>query len=111
MTINFVTDWPAEATDAAWQKKKSFMDKAKAKTKTGLGAELVKAQAGWKKINFDALDVRSAPGKLGNPAKFTTPGEIDTAKAKAATHITTVVNPASQAIVAAAAIATKTKNN
>ena len=111
MTINFVVDWPAEATNAAWQKKKSFLDKAKSKTKTGLGEELVKAEAAWKKINFDALDVRSAPGKLGNPAKFKSPADFDNAKAKATTHITTVVNPASKAILTAAAKATATKNN
>src|SRR5206468_1825178 len=111
MAVNFVTIWPVEATNAAWQKKKSFMDKAKSATKTGLGAELTKAEAAWKKINFDVLDVRSAPGKLGNPAKFKAPGDFDTAKAKANTQITANVHPASQAIVAAAAMATKTKTN
>lgn len=44
--------WPAALTNAAWQKKKSFLDKTKSKTKTGLGAELLKAEAAWKDINF-----------------------------------------------------------
>ena len=53
MTVSFDTKYPPEALNAAWQKKKSFMDKAKSKTKTGLGESLVKAEAEWKKINFD----------------------------------------------------------
>jgi len=111
MAVKFGTAWPVEATNAAWQKKKSFLDKNKAATKTGLGAELVKAEAAWKKINFDVLDVLTAPGKLGNPAKFKTPVDFDNAKAKATTQMTTNVHPASQAILVAAAAATKTKNN
>jgi hypothetical protein len=48
--------YPATATNAAWQKKKSFLDKAKAKTKTGLGATLAAAEASWKAIPWADLD-------------------------------------------------------
>ncbi len=48
--------YPAVATNAAWQKKKSFLDKAKAKNKTGVGPKLVAAEAAWGKIPFADLD-------------------------------------------------------
>jgi hypothetical protein len=111
MTIGFTQAYPVEATNAAWQKKKSFMDKAKKATKTGLGAELLKAEGAYKKINFEALDIRSAAGQLGNPAKFTSPQDFDDAKQKAAQHMTTVVKPASAALLTAARSAAKTKSN
>ena len=44
MAVTFNTTWPATLTDAAWQKKKSFLDKAKSKTKTGLGEALTAAE-------------------------------------------------------------------
>lgn len=111
MTINFTQAYPVEATNAAWQKKKSFLDKAKKATKTGLGAELLKAEAAYKKINFEALDIRSAAGQLGNPPKFNTPDSFDDAKQKATQHYTTVVKPASAALLAAARVAAATKTN
>lgn len=56
MTVPQNTVYPARGTNAAWQKKKSFLDKAKAKTKTGLGDKLTKAEAAWKKIRWTELD-------------------------------------------------------
>ncbi len=45
-------------TNAAWQKKKSFLDKAKKNTKTGLGAELIKLEAAWRKTDWKVMDAR-----------------------------------------------------
>lgn len=50
--------YPKTLTNDAWQKKKSFLDKAKSKTKTGLGAELVKLQTAWKKVDWECMDAR-----------------------------------------------------
>jgi hypothetical protein len=62
MTVNFPTAYPAALTNAAWQKKKSFKDKLKSKTKTGLGAALVLAEKEWKKIAFNKLDASKQTG-------------------------------------------------
>lgn len=110
MHITFNTAWPANLTDKEWQKKKSFTDKAKSKTKTGLGAELTKAETAWKKIVFDALDVTKAAGKLGNPVIFNKPDHYTAAKL-VATHQTTVALDAIKAIKLAAAKAATTKAN
>jgi hypothetical protein len=55
MAITFPTAYPAELTNKPWQKQKSFLDKAKAKTKTGLGALLDKAEQEWGKINWNVM--------------------------------------------------------
>lgn len=68
--------YPATATDAAWQKKKSFLDKAKAKTKTGLGAALKTAEASWKAIPWKDLDASTKTA--GTPASAEK--HLDTAK-------------------------------
>jgi hypothetical protein len=103
MTAPTNTAWPAALTNAAWQKKKSFLDKAKSKTKTGLGAELTKAEAAWKQIDFKILD---ATKQVIPTAK-----EADNKKAAADTHLKTVVAAASKAALAAAKKAAETKNN
>jgi hypothetical protein len=56
MAITFVTKYPSTLKNAAWQKSKSFKDKTKAKTKTGLGDALNTAEKDWGKIDFDKLD-------------------------------------------------------
>ncbi len=110
MRITFNTAWPANLTDKAWQKKKSFLDKAKSKTKTGLGAELIKAAAAWGQIKFAALDATTAAGQLTNPVIFNKPEHYDAARQVAKNH-TTVVLAAIKAIKAAAAKAATTKAN
>lgn len=55
MSITFDKKYPAALKNAAWQKSKSFKDKAKAKTKTGLGEALTAAEKDWGKIEFDNL--------------------------------------------------------
>jgi len=65
MTAPSTLKYPSEATNAAWQKKKSFLDKAKAKTKTGLGEELTKLQAKWNEVKFTKLDVTKVGLEMG----------------------------------------------
>ncbi len=61
MTVNFPTKYPATLTNAAWQKYKNALDKAKGKT--GLGPALVAAEAAWKAIPFKKLDATTAGAK------------------------------------------------
>ncbi|MEP7357632.1 MAG: hypothetical protein ABI847_10365 [Anaerolineales bacterium] len=102
MAITFPTAWPAALTDAAWQKKKSFMDKAKSKTKTGLGASLTTAQKAWGLVKFDNLIATKVP--------MTTGEQADQAKVAAQNHLNTVAAAASRAALDAAAKAATTKN-
>jgi len=44
MAITFDRKYPTALKNIAWQKKKSFKDKTKAKTKTGLGEALTAAE-------------------------------------------------------------------
>ncbi|MCC7360587.1 MAG: hypothetical protein IT317_13995 [Anaerolineales bacterium] len=53
---NYEPGYPLAASNAAWQKKKSFLDKAKAATKTGLGAQLTAAQQAYARVKFNLLD-------------------------------------------------------
>ena len=59
MTVEISTVYPKEISNAAWQKQKSFKDKTRAATKTGLGAELLKAEAAWKDIPFNTLSAKN----------------------------------------------------
>lgn len=97
------TAWPAALTNATWQKKKSFMDKAKSKTKTGLGAELVKAEDAWGKVQFKMLDAAKIP--------MPTATEVDKRKKAAQEHMDSVGDDAIKVIKAAAVKAGATKNN
>lgn len=56
MTVPADRTYPANATNAVWQKKKSFLDKAKSSTKTGLGDTLKAAELAWKAIPWADLD-------------------------------------------------------
>ena len=97
------TAWPAALTNAAWQKKKSFMDKAKSKTKTGLGDTLKAAEAAWKLVDFKIMDASKLP--------MPTATEVDKRKLAAAAHLKTVGGPAAKATMAAAKIAATVKSN
>lgn len=103
MTVPKNTAWPAALSNAAWQKKKTFMDKAKSKTKTGLGAELLKAEAAWKKVDFKALDATKNP--------MPTAKEVDRYKKAAEDHMDTVGQAAIKAIRDAADKAGDVKTN
>ena len=69
MTVPTDKTYPAVATNAAWQKKKSFLDKAKAKTKTGLGASLTTAETKWKAIPWAQLDAKALAAKTVSGAQ------------------------------------------
>jgi len=56
--------YPTIITNADWQKKKSFLDKSRSATKTGLGDTLVKAQAAYKKVNFAKMEAGSVLGRI-----------------------------------------------
>jgi len=55
MSINFDTKYPTALKNSTWQAKKSFKDKTKSKTKTGLGEALAAAEKAWGAIDFDEL--------------------------------------------------------
>ncbi|MCC7362186.1 MAG: hypothetical protein IT317_22065 [Anaerolineales bacterium] len=64
MTVPTNKTYPAVATNAAWQKKKSLFDKAK--NSTGLGTTLKAAELAWKAIPWADLDAGSKTA--GTPA-------------------------------------------
>lgn len=102
MAITFSTAWPTTLTNKEWQKKKSFMDKAKSKTKTGLGAELDKAQKAWGEVTWDLM---KSQGKV-----CPRPVDWDNAKIKAQTELDGKADLAAKAATAAANKAALTKN-
>ena len=103
MAVTFNTQWPAALTDKEWQKKKSFLDKAKSKTKTGLGEALTTAQTAWGKIDWKLL---KAEGQA-----LPTPNQWDIAKKAAQQHLDSVAKPASKAALDAALKAKTTAAN
>ncbi len=103
MAVTFETKWPTALTNADWQKKKSFLDKTKSKTKTGLGDALTAAQTAWGKIDWSLL---KAEGKV-----FPMPAQWDKAKQDAQHHLDNVAKPASKAALDAALKAKTTATN
>src|SRR5438094_4196265 len=81
--------FPAALSNTTWQKKKSFLDKTKSKTKTGLGAELVKLEASWRGIDWLSMNARAH-------GKWRSIDEIHAAKKKAQNyyqvHLTQLYN-------------------
>jgi BMFP domain-containing protein YqiC len=55
MSIPQDTVYPGLATNTEWQKKKSYKDKLKSATKTGLGAKLKTAEQAWAAIKWQYL--------------------------------------------------------
>lgn len=107
----FLTDYPADLTNKSWQKAKSFLDKNKAKTKTGLGDALEKAEAEWKRINWPALDASQAMGKVDQSAKYRSAKEFDFAKAVGIAEMKGKVAAASRALLEAGKVALETSKN
>jgi len=64
MAITFSTAYPANLTNAHWQKSKNKLDKV---SKSGLGPLLNKAQADWGKIKWDVLQEKK---RKPDPADF-----------------------------------------
>lgn len=59
--------YPAAAKNTLWQKQKSFRDKLKKATKTGLGAQLEASEKAFGKIDFKKLDVKRPQKAGGKP--------------------------------------------
>lgn len=96
--------YPPICTKKAWKKKKSFLDKAMDATKTGLGAELDKAEAAYNKIVFEKLHAAAqGPWKSED--------QIDAAKILGEIHYDHVVKPAIKAFDAASKLALKVSLN
>jgi hypothetical protein len=102
MTVPADHNYPTAATNEAWQKKKSFIDKAKASTKTGLGADLTEAKKKWDLVPWAELDA----AKLG--AKTVEAAQKQLQAAKAAN---TQIQAAKTALNKAKATARATQTN
>ena len=117
LTGHYVPGYPAIATNAAWQKKKSLVDKAKKATKTGLGAYLTAAETAYGKIRFDWLDAEKVGLNLTHTLHIgnTTPEEfsqlMEDANQHAYTHKHTLVDAAVNALHAAETHANETARN
>lgn len=95
-------NYPSVCKDVVWQKHKTFVDKAKSNTKTGLGATLKAAEKAWAKINWAALDAK----KL----KAATLKDAQANRVKAQTALA-AVNSTKEAVTTAHAKALTTKAN
>jgi hypothetical protein len=56
MDFPFKQEFPDNLTNKAWQKEKSLKDKVMSSSKTGIGDQLTRLEAAWKKIEFEVLD-------------------------------------------------------
>ena len=101
---DILAGYPVVCSNKTWQGKKSFMDKAKKATKTGLGDTLLKAEVAYKLIKWEKLDVKMQ-GKLANA------DAIRASKAEAVKHYNNVVKPAIRAMEIAAGKARVTSVN
>ena len=61
MTVPKDTLYPVLATKTEWHKKKSFKDKVKSATKTGLGEKLKTAEQAWAAIKWEYLNEVDLP--------------------------------------------------
>ena len=103
MTVPENTKYPQNLTNAYWQTKKSFKDKTKKATKTGLGDKLTAAEKAWKAIPFDKLDATKHDPKSA--------AEAQKLLADAKTVRTTQVKAAIAALNTAKLKATETAKN
>ena len=99
MVFKVLPKYPDIAKNAAWQKQKSFKDKLKKATKTGLGEELVAAEAAFAKIDFNKLDVNRL--RTAGKQPLTTPEAVDQARRTAQQHLDGPVRAAHDALEAA----------
>src|SRR5258705_864463 len=97
--------YPTIITNADWQKKKSFLDKAKSATKTGLGDALVKAQAAYKKVDFPKLEAATVLGRV------TGLDAVTAAKLAAQQELDGPVQAAEAALLQASRVARTTSTN
>lgn len=111
MAVHFmyIDGYPAICKNSAWQKQKSFMDKAKSKTKTGLGDTLVAAEKAWGQVKFEWLDAGMA--RDDPSGKWRSEEHIAEKKARAKIHLDTKVKIAARALEVAASKARVTGDN
>jgi len=95
-------NYPARCSNTVWQKFKTFKDKARSKTKTGLGEKLTAAQTAWGKIVWNDLDAKKLKAATLKAA------QANQVKARAALVI---VEAAKKAVKAAQDKAEATKGN
>jgi hypothetical protein len=96
MAIKVVPKYPVVAKNAAWQKQKSFRDKFKKVTKTGLGTQLETAERAFAKIDFNKLDAKRLQKATGKP--LTSYVGVDGAKRAAQQHLDGPVRAAHTAV-------------
>ncbi len=106
MAVTFVTKYPTTLKNAAWQKNKSFKDKTKAKTKTGLGQALLDAEAAWKLIKFDKLVAAEQGLQPGTTKPLS---EINTTKQQTRNYLEGDAQPVQKAIAALDKAASKAR--
>ena len=107
MAVTFETKYPTALKNAAWQKHKSFKDKTKAKTKTGLGQALLEAEAAWKLIKFDKLVAAEQGLQPGTTKPLS---EINTVKQQARNYLEGDAQPVQKAIAALDKAASKARS-
>ena len=109
MTINKIPTYPVVAKNVSWQKQKSFKDKLKKVTKTGLGVKLEAAEKAFAKINFNKLDVARLQKASGQ--RLTSYAGVDGAKLAAQQHLEGPVQAAHDALGAAVSTASSVARN
>lgn len=111
MAITFLTDYPKNLTNKAWQKEKSIADKLKSKTKTGLGEALEAAETAWNKISWNTLIADNAMFTVDKGGKYRGEDEFEFAKANAKAELAGAVASARKALMAASGAARDTSQN
>lgn len=111
MAITFLTDYPKELTNKAWQKEKSIVDKLKSKTKTGLGEALEAAEKAWNKISWKSLIADNAMFTVDSGGKYRGEDEFEFAKANAKAELAGAVSSARKCLMAASSAARETAEN
>jgi hypothetical protein len=109
MAIKVVPKYPVVAKNVAWQKQKSFRDKLKQATKTGLGTQLEAAEKAFAKIDFNKLDVNRLQKAGGQ--RLSSYAGVDGAKQAAQKHLNGPVRSAHDALEAAVNKASSVSNS
>jgi hypothetical protein len=109
MAIKVVPKYPVVTKNVAWQKQKSFRDKLKKATKTGLGTQLEAAEKAVAKIDFNKLDVNRLQKARGQ--RLSGYAGVDGAKQAAQKHLNGPVRSAHDALEAAVNKASSVSNS
>jgi len=111
LAITFLTEYPKELTNKAWQKEKSITDKLKKNTKTGLGDALEAAAKAWDKISWNMLIADNAMFTVDSGGKYRGEEEFEFAKANAKAELAGAVASARKCLMAASKEAHNTSEN